>query len=117
MAAEGDPWRLRPTVGEQRDWHELPETGEPRHFDLTPREHQILDLLVTGMPNKQIAHKLGVTSHSIKHHLTRLYKKLGVRGRVEAALAAFHHGLFDVPKPPQKASLADDLLADEEHLA
>ncbi|RYG85824.1 MAG: response regulator transcription factor, partial [Alphaproteobacteria bacterium] len=58
---------------------------------LTPREADILPLLVKGYSNKEIARSLGISEKTIKYHLTHLLKKLGVRNRVEAALIASHH--------------------------
>jgi len=51
---------------------------------LTPRQSQILDLLVAGRRNKEIASALGVTIKTVDSHCLALYRKLGVRSRVEA---------------------------------
>ena len=54
---------------------------------LTPRERQILDLLVEGRTNKEIAGQLGVSDQTIKNRLTVLYQKASVSGRL--AFVAF----------------------------
>jgi DNA-binding NarL/FixJ family response regulator len=53
---------------------------------LTPREHQILAILVQGRSNKEIGNSLYLSEKTIKHHLTNILQKLRVRNRVEAAL-------------------------------
>jgi two-component system, LuxR family, response regulator FixJ len=47
---------------------------------LTPREREVLDLLVTGLPNKAIASKLGASPRTIEVHRSRVLEKLQVRG-------------------------------------
>ena len=55
--------------------------GLPTH-ECTDRERQIIDLLLQGMTNKQIAQTLGIAEDTVKKHLQHVYKKLGVRRRV-----------------------------------
>ncbi len=54
--------------------------------DLSPREREILELLASGFPNKQIADRLGLTDGTVRWHLRHVYNKLHVRSRTEAAL-------------------------------
>jgi len=54
--------------------------------DLTAREREILELLASGFPNKQIASRLGLTDGTVRWHLRHVYNKLHVRSRTEAAL-------------------------------
>jgi DNA-binding NarL/FixJ family response regulator len=56
--------------------------------ELTPREREVLDLLATGLANKQIARRLGITERTVKAHLTRIFQQLGVTDRTQAALWA-----------------------------
>jgi len=58
---------------------------------LTPRERTILDLLGAGASNKDIAQKLGVTERTVKAHLTAVFRKLGISGRLQAAIIAAEH--------------------------
>jgi DNA-binding NarL/FixJ family response regulator len=53
---------------------------------LSPREHEILELLAAGFPNKQIASRVGLTDGTVRWHLRHVYHKLHVRSRTEAAL-------------------------------
>ncbi|QRM30246.1 response regulator transcription factor [Microvirga sp. VF16] len=68
---------------------EAQEPGSLPH--LTPREQQILSILVQGRSNKEIGNKLDLSEKTIKHHLTNILQKLRVRNRVEAALVASNH--------------------------
>ena len=48
---------------------------------LTKREEQIVQLVAEGLPSREIASKLGVSAHTVKNHLFRIYEKLGVSNR------------------------------------
>lgn len=61
--------------------------------DLTPRELEVLNLLVKGRSNKEIASHMTVTEDTIKAHLKGVYAKLGVRDRTEAVISAIRHGI------------------------
>jgi DNA-binding NarL/FixJ family response regulator len=63
--------------------------------DLSPREAEVLRLVVEGLLNKQIAQRLGVTERTVKAHLTSAYQRIGVADRTQAALWAQRHGLVD----------------------
>lgn len=68
-------------------------TPKPPPFDLTPRETEIVHGVVKGYSNKELASQLGVAEDTIKHHLTRIFDKVGVSSRLELALFAVHHNL------------------------
>jgi len=53
---------------------------------LTRREQEILDLVATGLTNREIADKLYLSENTVKQYLTRILDKLNVRNRIEAAL-------------------------------
>jgi DNA-binding NarL/FixJ family response regulator len=61
---------------------------------LTAREAQILALLAEGLVNKQIAARLGISSHTVKTHLGALFHKLGVTTRAEAVAAGARAGVI-----------------------
>jgi len=65
----------------------VPDTGET----LTPREVEILRLLVAGVSNQAIAERLVISEGTVKSHIHHLFRKLGVTSRTEAAARA--HGL------------------------
>jgi DNA-binding NarL/FixJ family response regulator len=66
---------------------------------LTPRELEVLTLLVDGLPNAAIAARLVITHNTLEHHLTHLYAKLGVSNRAQAAVYAIRHQLVSLPTP------------------
>ena len=55
---------------------------------LTPREIEVLTLVLQGLANKQIARRLGITERTVKAHLTSTVARIGVRDRTQAALWA-----------------------------
>ena len=56
----------------------------------TPREQQVLGLLVTGITNKLIANQLGISERTVDGHVRNILAKLGVCSRTEA-IAAYYH--------------------------
>ena len=52
--------------------------------DLSPREHSVLNGLAEGLAYKQIADQLGVSIHTVRNYIRRIYEKLHVRSRTEA---------------------------------
>ena len=66
---------------------------EPAQVDLTPREHQVLQLLAQGASNKAIARRLDITPHTAKFHVASIVAKLGATGRTDAVARAMRLGL------------------------
>lgn len=58
---------------------------------LTAREHEVLELVASGLANKQIARKLGISERTVKAHLTNIFQRIGVTDRTQAALWARKH--------------------------
>ncbi len=69
--------------------HEAP--GEAN--DLTPREREILGLLVQGLTDREIGEKLYISPRTAQSHVARLFRKLDVHSRAEAAVEAIRRGL------------------------
>lgn len=65
-----------------------PNTIAAKISALTPRQRSAFELLSKGYSNRQIAQQLGVQIKTIKFHMSKLFEKIGVRNRVEAALLA-----------------------------
>jgi DNA-binding NarL/FixJ family response regulator len=66
---------------------------EPSFFSpLSPREMEILELVIQGMSNKEIAYHLGISHQTVKNHMTAILGKLGVADRTQAAVYALRHG-------------------------
>jgi len=66
-----------------------------RDFGLTAREVQVIALIVAGYTNKDLARQLGISEHTVKHHLTNVFDKLGVSNRLELVLFAIDHRLIN----------------------
>jgi len=60
---------------------------------LTPRDTQILGLLVLGQTNRQIGTQVRLEPGTVRNHLSRIFRKLGVSTRTEAAVRAVELGL------------------------
>lgn len=74
--------------------HLLEARGRVRErSELSPREKDVLGLVLQGLPNKQIAQELGIRERTVKQHLTNAFHKIGVSDRTQAALWAQRHGL------------------------
>jgi len=60
---------------------------------LTERERTILGAVASGLTTAAISHQLWVSQHTVKFHLTNIYRKLGVENRASAIRYAIEHGL------------------------
>jgi DNA-binding NarL/FixJ family response regulator len=72
--------------------------------DLTPRESQVLEQIVSGKSNKEIATELAISEATVKTHINTLLSKLGVEDRTQAATATIRRGIVPFeslrkPKP------------------
>lgn len=71
---------------------------------LSSRELEILELIATGVSNKEIAEALSISSNTVKVHLKNIYSKIGVSSRTEAALYAVRNDLFTQAGPEDAAA-------------
>jgi DNA-binding NarL/FixJ family response regulator len=69
---------------------------------LTSREEQVVALVIDGLSNRNVANELGLSEHTVKKYLFRIFEKLGISSRVELVLYALHHG-----SPQPAAQLGD----------
>jgi DNA-binding CsgD family transcriptional regulator len=67
--------------------------GAELDVELTPREHDVLELLVEGASNKEIARRLGISASTVKFHVRSVADKLGADGRTDAVAHALRRGL------------------------
>ncbi|MPZ16872.1 MAG: hypothetical protein GEV06_02980 [Luteitalea sp.] len=68
-------------------------TTLPVDESLTPRERQVLDLLVEGLSNRRIGTALGISEHTVKFHVASIYGKLRASSRAELVRRALRRGL------------------------
>jgi DNA-binding NarL/FixJ family response regulator len=71
--------------------HEV--SSRQKRFGLTPRELEIVTLVVAGYSNPDIAQKFSISGQTVKHHVSNIFDKLGVSNRLELALFAVNHQL------------------------
>jgi DNA-binding NarL/FixJ family response regulator len=64
-------------------------------FGLTPREKEVIALIGADYSNKDIAKKVGISEHTVKHHLGNIFDKLGVSNRLELVLFSIEHRLIE----------------------
>ena len=72
---------------------------------LSPREQEIVHLIVAGLSNLEAANRLGITEATVKAHLTHIFQKLALRGR--AQLTARYHGSVVAPARSADRALMD----------
>ena len=69
---------------------------EPLVEALTTRELDVLALVADGLPNRDIAHALAISEHTVKFHLASIFGKLGVSTRTEAVQRGLRLGVIEI---------------------
>jgi len=78
------------------------EPGSPFH-PLSEREMEVLECVVQGMSNKEIAGLLGISHQTVKNHVTSILRKFGVEDRTQAVVYALKHGWVQLRKTNLRA--------------
>jgi DNA-binding CsgD family transcriptional regulator len=86
--ARGDP---QDTITNERD-----ALAEPRRADLSSREREVLELLVEGASNKEIARRLGISVHTAKFHVAAVLGAIGAKNRSDAVAIGFRDGYISM---------------------
>lgn len=66
--------------------------------DLSQRELDVLKLIAKGMSNDEIARTLFISPHTVKNHVSNLYRKMGMDDRTRVAITALRLGLVPLEK-------------------
>lgn len=72
----------------------LQPTAPPINIDFTPREQSVLELVVDGLMNKEIARRLETSVRNVEKYVSRLFTKTGTNSRTELVRFALEHGLI-----------------------
>jgi DNA-binding NarL/FixJ family response regulator len=83
-------WVSRKIAAKMTTW--MNEDNPAKHKGLTPREVQVLKMVVAGKTNQEIGLELGISEKTVEKHLEGVFSKLGVASRVEAAVHALREG-------------------------
>jgi DNA-binding NarL/FixJ family response regulator len=75
--------------------------SDPRLDDLTPREREVLELIASGLSNREIADALMVEATTVKSHVKRVLAKLDARDRVHLVILAYELGLIAPGRGPR----------------
>jgi DNA-binding NarL/FixJ family response regulator len=78
-----------------------PDPEQEKVAALSDREREVLDLVSQGLKNREIAERLFISDHTVRHHVAAIFVKLGVSSRLELILYAYRHHLA---KPPGVAT-------------
>jgi len=93
--SRGEVWlnnhQVRQIVDALSEVPTLPVVNANGRSLLTPREEQVVALVADGLTNRQVADELGLSEHTIKKYLLRIFDKVGTSSRVELVLYAMSH--------------------------
>ncbi len=101
---EGELWLDRITTAEVLRQFTQEQVNGPRLRErdrdqkttpLSPREKEIVGLVMQGYKNKELAEKLVISEQTVKNHMHNIFDKLGVSDRLELALYAIHNRLHE----------------------
>jgi DNA-binding NarL/FixJ family response regulator len=89
------PSITRAVIDEFARQRPVPSSTPSRELEeLTPREHEVLDLLARGLSNPEICERLVISEATTKTHVARILQKLDLRDRVQAVIYAYETGLI-----------------------
>ena len=97
----GEVWLDRSTMANLVTSMSQPKKIAPEAIKiaaLTDRERDVITLIGEGLKNEQIAGRMFISEKTVRNHLTSIYDKLGVPGRLELLIYAYRNGLAKLPR-------------------
>jgi DNA-binding NarL/FixJ family response regulator len=88
----GELW-FDPTVLRARPVEPAAAPAPSGRAALTTREREVVSLVVEGLRNEEIARRLGINEKTVRNHLTAVFAKMGVSGRLELVVLAYRQGM------------------------
>jgi DNA-binding NarL/FixJ family response regulator len=73
------------------------QAAQPPQAALSERENEVLELIGEGLKNTEIASRLSISEVTVRHHLTSIYRKLGVSDRLELIVFAYQNKILPLP--------------------
>ena len=74
---------------------DIPREAPAETYHLTAREREVINAIVEGFTNKEIASRYKISERTVKHHLSNIFDKVGVSNRLELALFSVNHSLME----------------------
>ena len=74
---------------------DMPRERPEEIYRLTAREREVINAIVEGFTNKEIAGRYKISERTVKHHLSNIFDKVGVSNRLELALFSVNHSLAE----------------------
>jgi DNA-binding NarL/FixJ family response regulator len=95
----GETWIYQGTAADIIEEFSTPDRDAERIkiASLTGRELEVIAAVGQGLKNKQIGAGLSISDVTVRHHLTSVFSKLGLAGRLELVIYAYRHGLVPAP--------------------
>jgi two-component system nitrate/nitrite response regulator NarL len=91
------PLSGKPAAKILQEFRHLKQMQNPLPDDLTPREIEVLELVVRGATNAEMASTLSIAENTVKIHLRNIFEKLHLDNRIQVAVYAVRHGLVKGP--------------------
>jgi DNA-binding NarL/FixJ family response regulator len=95
IVRDGSVWAPRKVLARLLEASTAEGRGTSAEPKFTEREAQVLKLLIAGRPNREIAEALGIDAATVKAHVGRLMRKVGVENRIALTMQAVSRNLVD----------------------
>jgi DNA-binding NarL/FixJ family response regulator len=99
MVLDGEVYFPSPSMGEAHSGFKDDGIVHGRVRHISPRQHEVLELMVAGMSNAGIAEQLGIKESTVKNHVQGIFRTFNVASRTQAVVAAVRAGLEPPPLP------------------